>query len=371
MAPINLFNFVGGVQSLEEEVTGTGNSYIAQNARQVCNALATNPSLTTPGNKGFRSNRLLAQSMCGDYYQQEAGSALPEPIQLTGGQCVCTNYQISYSYDRGDGMVISSSTQRRGPLRFIQERSPNGKGLELRVVYGDPSCTGGAGNARVFNDGGNFSGPVRLTALSVAPVGGGADDCGDTDPVQPDLPGIPSVPVGSPRTVPTDDGDITVTVDVDPVTGSPVTVFDDVEFSFDPSFSGESGGSESGPSQPLTEGAPVEPDGASGDVDAPEPPEGSETIGYKWELLGLPSGGSRIPGTSPVVFPSTVGNVQLRMELSAPAPVFSDQLRILVQSGIILRQEPSFKVSGVRFNHLPDFGGIRLTPLYAQVEAET
>lgn len=359
---------VGTILDIRDAIDDpVGGGVVGEIGRGVCDAVASSGFDGIPFN-----NRTGIGWVCEDYWADEGIDPPVDTVPFTGGQCP-VNYQVRVQGNSSNGDAFGNfGGSYPGPV------------TDFRIVDSQPVASTPPGQVRYFWEF-DYNGGTQADAgqtLSFSPINfsvrrqdGQPDNCGDPPPTSTPGPNNPGTPYGTPTPVPgrpdtviivepPDTGpdgqphwDVNIEIGGEPVGGP-------IEFSptGEPSPPDSIG--------PFEEGPPVEPGDSSGDENTPESPNGGDCVGYKWELLDLPSGGSRIPGTSPVIFPSTVGNVQLRMSLPSGAQLFSDQVRILVESGTILRNSENFKVAGIRFNHLPDIGGIRLTPLYVPTEQD-
>lgn len=115
----------------------------------------------------------------------------PDPIagpppDFTGGQCADINYNITWNIVNPGSAPIPQDAQRFGPLRLSKALNPGDANAGC-----DPSepfrrftmLSSGTPQGLASGCGVNISG------LTVTPLGGEADDCGDPDPEPPPPPG--------------------------------------------------------------------------------------------------------------------------------------------------------------------------------------
>jgi hypothetical protein len=211
-----------------------------------------------------------------------------------------------------------------------------------------------------------------LTVDNVVREDGQPDSCGSQSGEPANDPNYSRpVNISSPVTVSTPGGDVTVEFDVrQDIDGDEYVNVEGDDYEINIGFNGGEPSLPSPGAPTAEDGPPVEPSGTSGveadSLTPEEEEEGFETIGYRWEILSIPSGFQGIPNTSPRVFPHVVGNVGLRYESAGGLQIYSDPARILSEQGSVFREDSSLKVTGVIYNYLPELGGIRLTPIRAR-----
>jgi len=346
------------------------NDVKTQANRAMCDLLATAPGQvaaqwTIPGGAGTL--------FCKPYYEQNGDEGPTEAPPFTGGQCSGTRYSLRITYTPVGGgspvTITQGSNSVWGPISNvsvfqISETSYN-------YTYSGFAAASGPGRVPKTDTGSGYAGrDAKLDRLNVI---SGPDDCGDPDPVI-----SPDPTYSNPRDR-ENPGDVIVGGDTFPISfgdnridldGDAYITVDVGGVSIPIGFDGSGPSTPAPPEEPAKEGDPVEPGGSAGEVVDVVPPEdeeeGFETIGYRYALKGISAFDSRIPGTDPVIFATTVGNVMLKLRSQTGTNFYSEPIRILGESGSIVRQDPSLKVTGVVYNHLPTFDGIRLVPLRAR-----
>lgn len=369
---------VAGLTSARNALTdATDDSFQTQVNRRLCDALATAPGQFAAD---WNTSAGLTQSFCRPYYLQNGDTPPSEQAPFQGGQCPGVEYQGTYRQVTYTGLeqcnenTLLGAFQGTGPVSLVGPRprpgfpsSPGQTFWECRLEYGD----GGRQNVFGLTQDNSCPAPT-FEMLTISRVDGQADNCGNPPgelqpPPNYSRPADPTAPISV-----THDGGQTTNININTKIDASGEEYIEITTEGD-SYTLQVSPDGDAPVLPTeeppapTEGTPVEPVGDTGDVQdditEQEEDEGFETVGYKWRIIGIPSGFSGIPNTSPRIFPTTVGNVQLRMENEGGLQMFSDQVRILTEDGLVLRQDSSFKVKGVRYNHLPELGGIRLTPI--------
>jgi len=150
--------------------------------------------------------RHVWDGFCGD--ELPPGGALPPPPTkpFNGGQCVCANYR--FTYNAFGGGLGPSSTDRfvdvHGPITGSTLESVAG-GTEVRLFI---FCRGVIGGGCSLTEikvgsiqwGATGSTPPNYRVVSVDPIGGAANNCGDPPPSFPPAPLAPPNGYTSPPT---------------------------------------------------------------------------------------------------------------------------------------------------------------------------
>mgnify|MGYP003563682274 CR=1 FL=1 len=304
--------------------------------------------------------------VCAPYHDEQGNDPgqPPQPPPFTGGQCPVT-YNVTYRLVSDDGNSpgdgsFASCPNTLGPIS-TQIREVSG------LVFGGIVDGGGVERcSRALSA--SVSNP-RVEIQSVVRVDGLPDDCGDP-------PGTPATPpiVGDPYPwgVP----------EVEPLTGVPTFVDEPtsgpegITINIDGGdinipFSGDPGAippprPEDGP---LAEGMPQPGGTGAGGEDFGDPPDGFVWVGARWELDNVPEGFGLIAGTlGNAVYPRVLGNIRLRLSAVEGGAQFpTDDIRLDVERGAILRPSAGFKVLGTYSNVIAGLV-LTITPIAGKLE---
>lgn len=331
--------------------------------RAVCDAYATSLGASVI-NAGVGAAQFAIGEFCRPYYDDigAAPPALEPPFQ--GGQC-----PVAYE--------VRLFNQFGGSVRFNPDSQP-GPYSNFRLTRTAVSSTTENVNARLTDGNGNDISASRVGvpknweySIQFTRDDGQPDDCGDPPGEFTPSPNYPTPrPTGSPTTINLGGNDVDVVIS-SPRVDRKGDVYVTVEGpGFEIDFPVEGPTDIVRPPEVVT-GSPVDVTGDSGrqadDLTPEEQGEGFETIGYRFDLLGLPSNISGVPGTDPQVLTTPYGNVQLEYRTEGGLILFSDNLPIRVVSGSIVRQDTNLKVEAVRYQKRPDVSTIRLTPVRARI----
>lgn len=343
--------------------------------RAVCDAYATSFGASVL-NAALPVSGLAIGSFCQPYYDDIGVGQPTLESPFPGGQCPVI-YAVNYSRS-----VWSSSTPCQ---RFDATASVNILGpISGPTVESTPDANPSLRNDRIYftdgngqqvnvvNSGVNVACPVATISInSVTRLDGQPDNCGDQPGQFTPPPNYPTPrPVDAPTTVTIGGVDVDVTIS-DIKTDRKGDTYVTVEGpGFEVDFPVEGPTEVIRPPEVVT-GSPIDVSGDSGrqsdDLSPEEQQDGFETIGYRFDLLGLPSNVSGIPGTDPRVLTTPYGNVQLEYRTDGGLILFSDNLPIRVVSGSIIRQDTNLKVEAIRYQKRPDVSSIRLTPVRARI----
>lgn len=360
----SIFGLVDSVKALEEDVTGDPNGYIGKNARGICDAYGTDPSLNGLNDGGALDGSL--QRMCAPYYDEQG---VPPPQEaahpLVGGQCDTLYRLIEIVNPNCEGTVENTRFSNvQGPISTgspsqISERPDSTD--ECPKFLWRTTFTPASGNTLNLNSISSGAPGWRAERMDGLP-----DECGNQEPDSPrdPIPGYPNPrPWGLPTVPGTDpSGDpYTYTPRRDPATGAPWIEIDGPEGPVGlPPFGGDEPDM-SDPSPDPQVGDPFDVDG-SGGVDAD--PEDEETkpvlLGYRFTVRdNAPQFQSVIPNTSPRIYSRVVGSIQLKLR-GESGTFYSDNLQITSEEGSIVKQHPTLVVVGCVYNVLPALAGLTL-----------
>lgn len=233
-------------------------------------------------------------NLCGPYLDSLGESPEDGAIGplFEGGQCLGVRYAFTRRGTLPSPPTDSGNvtTIRRGPLRISTELQP-----------GD-FCAPGTGTYRrwtlIGSDGssGLWAGcDATLEIISVVPLDGGPNNCGDPAPViqppstvRPVVPPSPTITVSLPGL-----GDVEVNVNLDP-DGNPIICVPDLDvcvtIPFDVDVTGGGGGGGGGGAPPGDVGDPggTEGTGDGGEAEGEAPP-GSVLTGLRIDIVEVPA----------------------------------------------------------------------------------
>lgn len=306
--------------------------------------------------------------VCEPLYEEPGNSpgdpSPPPPFE--GGQCPVTyNVTINYSYLNLFNNVPVSQTgtvNGVGPIASIDLQATNAPGSNflIRVTFSD-----GVDTIQNFTVGPSGFANAQASIVSIVRADGQPDDCGSL-PAPPPIPPTVANPYnwGDPEIV---DG-VPVSTD-EPAGGGPSVNIDigGVPLNIDFSGGGVSLPPEFGESSGAANGIPV-PSGG-GDVPFGDPPEGSEWIGARWDLSGVPLTAGRWSGNpANPNFLEINGIIRLSLAASdGAASWLSTPQEMRAQTGEIVRPVPAISVTGVQvFSRYVD--ALTIYPIAAKVE---
>jgi hypothetical protein len=318
--------------------------------RQFCRGVAASPL----GHAGFGGAGVATAYVCDPYYNEpgnDPGEPFPPPA-YQGGQCPI-QYGYTFTIDYAGGFPpVDASDPDGGPNSYGPLGNPVLRDLGNSWQYVVPSRSSAGEPAEIGSPafGKAFAGPPdsHQVSFSPTPLGGQADDCGDPPPPPPVPPtvtdpynwGDPEVtPDGWPvhTDEPGPDGDINI--NIGPIS-APITF-------------GDGGGTSPPEENPdPVEGDPIPPSPTSpmGGGSLPEPPEGYEWIGVRWELAGLPTGAGQWSG-NPLNpnYVETMAIVRLQYVSDSVANSWlGSPVRVFAATGEVMRVAPAFRVVGLQ-----------------------